>query len=142
MLSAGVLLMALREPIRLAWTLEEVCDFASRWSIDLALALGLQRLAGHLPFGIRMISGWRTAEQQADLIRSGPGAPDHLSTHRSCPATGADLAVDGVDVGTAVKLRLGQEAVMVGLRWGGGSQPGADGTHGHEWNHVDLGPRR
>lgn len=134
--------MALREPIRIAWTIVEVCDFASRWRIDLALALALQRLAGHLPFTIRMISGWRTAEQQADLIAHGPGAPDYLSTHRSCPATGADLAVDGVSVTTAVKRQLGQVAVMVGLRWGGGSPEGADGTHGVEWNHVDLGPRR
>lgn len=91
--------------------------------------------------GLQLISGYRTAEQQAELEREGrPAAPDELSTHRSCPATGADLRPE-VAVTPSLKVILGEAAMRSGLRWGGGSPRDRDGIP-VDWNHVDLGPRR
>lgn len=89
---------------------------------------------------IRVISGYRTAEQQRDLELQGrPAAADMRSTHRSCPATGADLQLP-LAVTANVKAELGHLAILAGLRWGGGSTLDDTGLP-VDWNHVDLGPR-
>jgi hypothetical protein len=88
---------------------------------------------------LRIISGFRTADEQNQLDRDGrPAAPDHLSTHRNCPATGADLELP-IAVDRSSQLELGYLVLQTGLRWGGGS-PVQDGVPS-DWNHVDLGPR-
>lgn len=118
---------------------------SSRWQIEPELATRLMRmdrffreLAG---VGLQIISGYRTAEEQNTLDRDGrPAAPDHLSTHRECPATGADLQPETAAT-LALKGKFGAAARYAGLRWGGGSPPDRDGLPS-DWNHVDLGPRR
>lgn len=118
-----------------------ICELADRWQIDHQLAARLFVMADYLPFEVRIISGFRTAAEQAQLeIEGRPTAPDNLSTHRSCPATGADLRVS-VAVTEAVKATFGEAAVRAGLRWGGGSRVNENGIPS-DWNHVDLGPRR
>lgn len=122
-------------------------DLASRWGIAPELAALLLLLdqvwerqhpgLGHL----RIISGFRSRQEQEELERAGrPAAPDHLSTHRTCPATGADLALP-IAADDSSKIELGRLAMLVGLRWGGGSPPDPRGIP-VDWNHVDLGPRR
>lgn len=115
------------------------CLVSTRWGITLQLARALVRLASRLEFGISIISGTRTCEQQESLSRSGrPTAPCSLSTHvAQCPATGADVWPAVAPV-VAVRVRLGTEATLVGLRWGGGS-PAVEGIP-IDWNHLDLGP--
>lgn len=88
-----------------------------------------------------MISGYRTPEQQEELIREGrPAAPVELSTHTTCPATGADVRVATFPT-DAIKATWGRIATEHGLRWGGGS-PRDDRGIPSDWNHVDLGPRQ
>lgn len=117
------------------------CALAARWSIHLRLAVLLVRLAGRLEFPLQIISGFRTASKQEALGKKGrPTAPTKCSTHTWCPATGADLW-PGVHPVTAVKARLGAEAVLVGLRWGGGGKVDPESGIPKDWNHVDLGPR-
>ncbi len=100
----------------------------------------LVQLAAALPFGISIISGYRTPETQEALRRAGrPTAHPDLSTHLSCPATGVDLWPD-VAVTDVVKATLGATAVQIGFRWGGGSQVDENGIPS-DWNHFDLGPR-
>lgn len=120
------------------------CPFAQKWQISLKLARALVSMANNLPFSIAMHSGFRTAERQAELEEEGrPTASEETSTHRTCPATGADLTVS-IWVTNAVKLELGHAAVLAGLRWGGGSRL-VEVIHGIglplDWNHVDLGRR-
>jgi len=118
-----------------------ICGLQDRWKISGVLATKIVCMAGRLPFGIQIISGYRTREKQAELERSGrPAAPDHLSTHRACPATGVDL-FPLVAVSNVVKATLGEAAVVCGLRWGGGSQVDPESGIPSDWNHVDLGPR-
>lgn len=113
----------------------------ARWKISCELAERLIDMAGRLPFGVSIISGYREPEEQEALRQRGrPAAPDHLSTHRTCPATGADLQVD-VAVVPAVKATFGRAAVEAGLRWGGGSPVDPETGIPSDWNHVDLGPR-
>lgn len=129
------------ETINSDWGDLEICRFASKWIIDERVAVKLVMMASRLPFGIQIISGYRTAERQKELERDGrPTAPDHLSTHRSCPATGVDV-LPTVAVSRIVKATLGEAAVVAGFRWGGGSP--VDGETGipSDWNHFDLGPR-
>lgn len=114
-------------------------ELARRWTISCELASKLVLLTEHLPYQVQIISGYRTQEAQEALIRDGRGAPDHLSTHRACPATGADLW-PLVTATTNVKGYLGAACALVGLRWGGGSKPDEHGMPS-DWNHVDLGPR-
>lgn len=122
---------------------EELCE---RWQITPELAVRLLELDARwrdrFPNlgGLYVISGYRTAEEQRELEREGrPAAPDELSTHRSCPATGADLQLPlAYDDGVA--LELGNLALLSGLRWGGGSPVNHHGIP-IDWNHVDLGPR-
>lgn len=118
-----------------------------RWQVTPELATLLLVLSANweLRFpglgSLRIISGYRTAEEQDDLRASGrPAAPDEASTHRSCPATGADLDLP-FTADPYAKLELGRLSQLVGLRWGGGSRLDSKGIP-VDWNHVDLGPRR
>lgn len=121
---------------------EALCQLVTRWKISPALAQRLVWMAQALPFGVRIISGYRTAEKQENLRRAGrPTAPDDRSTHRSCPATGADVMPD-VAVTNTVKAELGRAAVAAGLRWGGGSPIDPETGIPSDWNHLDLGPRK
>lgn len=115
------------------------CALATKWIISEALARKLVCLTQHLPYQVQIISGYRSRETQERLIREGKGAPDHLSTHRSCPATGADLW-PLVAVTDNVKGYLGAACGLCQLRWGGGSARTESGLPS-DWNHVDLGPR-
>ena len=89
-----------------------------------------------------IISGYRTAQEQATLARRGrPAAADELSTHRSSPATGADVSWSRPLIRdqkyTWMRI-LGRN----GLRGGGGSPLDESGSFPTDFNHVDLGPRR
>lgn len=124
------------------WTLDAqaVCDLSQRWMIDVSLAARLARLASLLPFPISIISGYRTPEAQRLLEKEGKGAPVDVSTHTSCPATGADLW-PGVEPNNQVKIVFGSQVRVAGMRWGGGSPVDPDTGIPSDWNHVDLGPR-
>ena len=88
----------------------------------------------------KIISGFRTEAEQAALGRAGrPTAPDALSTHRSCPATGVDVSL-GAFPTRVQKAIWGRLAVMAGLRWGGGGRVDPGGIP-VDWAHVDRGPR-
>lgn len=119
------------------------CMLSDRWQISHALARVLIRLARNLEFGIMIISGHRTPEQQADLLSdpNSKAAPVDRSTHTVCPATGADIWPT-IGVTNAVRARLGAEATLVGLRWGGGSPIDPQTGIPSDWNHLDLGPRQ
>jgi len=118
----------------------DACTIAARWGISLNLATRLTMIADNLPFGLMIISGSRTCEEQNALRESGrPAADCAASTHVvPCPATGADVwPAIGVDDG--VKVMIGREAIIAGLRWGGGSPLDALAIP-TDWNHLDLGP--
>jgi len=118
------------------------CALANRWLIEDRLADALLTLADRLEFSIMIISGFRTQREQDALRRRKRGqnvADNDRSTHLSCPATGVDIWT-GVAPVNAVKARLGAEATIVGLRWGGGSAVAPTGIPS-DWNHFDLGPR-
>jgi len=89
-----------------------------------------------------IISGWRTRAEQRALGRSGrPTAPDEVSTHRSCPATGVDVSLGGIGFAPGVhKVIWGRIVLMNGLRWGGGGPVDEKGLP-LDYGHVDLGPR-
>jgi len=116
------------------------CTIAVRWGISLDLARRLRTIADNLPFGLMIISGARSCEEQDALRESGrPAAACSRSTHvATCPATGADVwPALGVDDG--VKVMIGREAIISGLRWGGGSALDFLSIP-TDWNHLDLGP--
>lgn len=118
-----------------------VCSLVERWRVDRELASRLVHLARITPFGLQIISGFRTKEEQEALKAQGrPTAPDHLSTHRSCPATGADL-LPTIAATNTEKAELGKNARLAGLRWGGGSPIDPNTGIPSDWNHFDLGPR-
>ena len=134
--------MPLREKVPTPGDRDAICAFALRWTIDQELADRIIVMQTMFPHPLQIISGYRTREEQAELERQGrPAALDHLSTHRSCPATGADLWPLGVTIVPAVKAAFGDAAMRARLRWGGGSRPDERGIPS-DWNHVDLGPRR
>ncbi len=88
-----------------------------------------------------IISGWRSRLEQRRLGRSGrPAAPDDLSTHRSCPATGVDISL-GVLPSSFLKATWGRVTLIAGLRWGGGGPVDPDSGIPVDWQHVDVGPR-
>jgi len=121
---------------------EDFCVFANKWLIEPELAMRLQMMSRHTEFPVSIISGGRTPTEQNALRRSGrPAAANDVSTHLSCPATGADL-MPQIAVTDVVKARLGAEATFAGLRWGGGSPVDAETGIPSDWNHFDLGPRR
>jgi len=118
------------------------CTWVGKWGLDMDLATRLRRMQEGFPVTLKIISGQRTPEQQDALRDAGrPTAPNHLSTHLSCPlSTGADLTPStGIDNG--VILQFGQAATSAGLRWGGGSPVDPDTGIPSDWNHVDTGPR-
>jgi len=109
-------------------------------------------MARAAPFQLQIISGFRTEAEQAALEAAGaPTAADERSTHRSCPATGADVVPGAVrGLSRPVEVLFGEAAAKAGLRWGGGSKPrrlviGGRDTGAwipSDWHHVDLGPRQ
>lgn len=119
-------------------------ELQERWKLDpeLArrLAIVLNEFRMRTATEIDVISGYRSAAEQAALRRRGrPAAPDELSTHRTCPATGADVQIDGWADDNR-RWIFGELAMVNGLRWGGGS-PRDDRGFPSDWNHVDRGPR-
>lgn len=133
--------MALPQPIDPNAELDDAVATAARWSLDCEVVIRLQVLAKMLGWAeLWIISGYRTAEEQRELERAGrPTAPDNVSTHRSCPATGVDIRIAGV-VTDEMKLGFGRAAEASGFRWGGGSQRDPRGIPS-DWNHLDLGRR-
>ena len=117
------------------------CELADRWGISPELADRLNDGADRLEFPVAIFSGLRTPAQQRALGREGrPTAPVDVSTHLSCPATGADVWPQVAVVNT-VKARLGTEMSLAGLRWGGGSPVDPSTGIPSDWRHFDLGPR-
>lgn len=124
--------------------LREALELEQRWRIhpELARRLALTMVAfrSRTATGIAVISGYRSSAEQAALRRQGrPAARDDLSTHRVCPATGADVQINGL-ADKNRKWIFGELAMLNGLRWGGGSPRDEEGFPS-DWNHVDLGPR-
>lgn len=121
-------------------------ELGSRWKLHPVLALKLARVLNEFrsrtSTEIDVMSGYRSAAEQAYLRRQGrPTARDDLSTHRTCPATGADVSIDGWADDNR-KLIFGEIAMVNGLRWGGGAPRDSKGIPvDGEWAHVDLGPR-
>lgn len=122
------------------------CDLARRWlvSVDTMHRVWLSACDFEKETGrrVEIISGHRTFRQQRQLGRAGrPTAPDDLSTHRSCPATGVDVAL-GVFPSNFMKATWGRITLINGLRWGGGGAVDPDSGIPVDWGHVDRGPRR
>jgi len=123
---------------------KDVCELVQRWRVANDTMERVVRSAeqflletGRDP---QIISGFRTAGEQRRLERGGrPTAPDALSTHRSCPASGVDVSL-GFGTTRVLKAIWGRIAVLNGLRWGGGG-PVDDGGIPLDWGHVDRGPR-
>ena len=123
--------------------LSDPCVLANTWGVDADVMTRVFRAAqlysNFTRSPVWIISGARTRLEQMALGRRGrPAAPDALSTHRSCPATGVDISL-GAMASTEKKRFWGQMAEANGLRWGGGS-PVDDGIPS-DWQHVDRGPR-
>ena len=130
-----------REPLAGA----DPCELAERWGVDLDTLTRVVASAAQFLLetgrAVELISGFRTREEQRTLHRTGrPAAPDDLSTHRSCPATGVDISL-GFGPTRVMKAIWGRIVVMNGLRWGGGGDVD-DGGIPLDWGHVDRGPRR
>ena len=123
------------------------CALAERWrvSIDTMDAVWCAAARYEIETGglrVEIISGWRSRFEQRHLGRQGrPTAPDALSTHRSCPATGVDISL-GVLPSGFMKVTWGRLAGICGLRWGGGGPTEPDSLIPLDWPHVDRGPRR
>jgi len=123
------------------------CTLAEKWGVDLDVMERVWRAAERFTTetgGIRVyiISGWRSAAEQRRLSRQGrPTAPDSLSTHRSCPATGVDIAIQLL-TSEFLKATWGRAAFISGLRWGGGGPVDPKNLIPLDWRHVDRGPRR
>lgn len=123
------------------------CDLAERWGVALdtmervwATARAYEERTDGIR--VRIISGWRSRSEQRALGRRGrPTAPDDVSTHRSCPATGVDISL-GVLPTNFMKVTWGEFAFKNGLRWGGGGPVDPDSLIPLDWRHVDTGPRR
>jgi len=124
---------------------QEICQQADRWGVDprvltlaTVAALRFERQTGR---SVRIISGFRSESEQADLRKRGrPTAPDDLSTHRTCPATGIDVSL-GALPSRVLKATWGLIVTEVGLRWGGGSKVDSGGIP-TDWAHLDSGPRQ
>ena len=133
-------------PARERITDSDPCALAERWAVSLdtmervwATARRYEQETGGLPVSI--ISGWRSRNEQRNLSRQGrPTAPDQLSTHRSCPATGVDVSL-GLLPSSFMKATWGRLALVNGLRWGGGGPVDPETLIPLDWRHVDVGPR-
>ncbi len=120
------------------------CELAGRWAVDQDTISRLVLSAGdyfeETRHEVQIISGYRTALEQRRLARTGrPAAPDSLSTHRTCPATGVDVSL-GFGATRVMKAIWGRIVTMNGLRWGGGGAVD-DGGIPVDFGHVDRGPR-
>lgn len=118
---------------------------ATRWTVSVDLVRRVQMAAAgffaETGRQVWIVSGWRSREQQKRLSRQGrPTAPDALSTHRSCPATGIDISL-GARPSNFLKATWGRLTLVHGLRWGGGGAVTESGIP-VDWQHVDVGPRR
>jgi len=132
-------------PAREVITDADECDLAARWKVAPdtihRVWLAAQDFLQETGRRVSIISGWRSRSQQKGLSRKGrPTAPDELSTHRSCPATGVDISLGPLPSGF-LKVRWGHFAFNRGLRWGGGGAVNEVGIP-LDWQHVDTGPRR
>jgi len=121
------------------------CELAAMWQVDertmkrVVIAADLFLMQTRSPVWI--ISGYRTRQEQAFLQRGGrPAAPDGVSTHRSCPASGVDISL-GTLPSLGHKLLWGTLIRIQGMRWGGGSKVDDEGVP-LDWQHADLGPRQ
>lgn len=133
-------------PEREVITDAEVCRLAERWGVHPETMRRVWNAADDflMQTGRRVwiISGWRSAADQSRLSREGrPTAPDALSTHRSCPATGVDVAL-GLAPSGFLKATWGRITLVHGLRWGGGGPVDPDSFIPIDWPHVDVGPRQ
>lgn len=123
------------------------CELAERWGVDLdtmrRVVLSAQDYEQEtLGQQVYIISGFRTASEQRQLGRQGrPTAPDSVSTHRSCPATGVDISL-GLSPSSFMKILWGRIVLVHGLRWGGGGPTDPDTLIPLDWRHVDRGPRQ
>jgi len=126
-------------------TAEDWCELAKRWRVapDTMKRVAMSADDYSLEMGgapVLIISGARSPAEQQQLRRNGGrAAPDDLSTHLSCPATGVDITL-GFAATSFQKVTWGRIAMMNGLRWGGGSELDDDGIP-LDWQHVDRGPR-
>lgn len=122
------------------------CALAERWSVSPDTMRGVWLSARDFEFEsggrrVYIISGFRTRTEQQQLSRRGrPTAPDELSTHRSCPATGVDISI-GFNASDFMKVTWGNIVLKHGLRWGGGGAVDPDNLIPLDWRHVDRGPR-
>jgi len=122
------------------------CDLAKRWGVSLDTmrrvwlsAQDFERETGGRR--VYIISGWRSRAEQRRLGRLGrPTAPDALSTHRTCPATGVDISF-GVNATDFMRANWGRITLINGLRWGGGGAVDPKTFIPLDWRHVDRGPR-
>lgn len=125
---------------------DDECALAGRWGVSPDLIRRVNLAAADYWAETRgpvwIISGYRTAAEQRRLGSAGrPTAPDELSTHRSCPATGVDISL-GFAPTRSQKAIWGRIVTLQGLRWGGGSPVTVEGGGiPSDWQHVDLGPR-
>ena len=132
-------------PEREVLTLSDPCTLSGTWGVDAdvmeRVVKAAQLYTNFTRSPVWIISGARTRFEQLQLSRTGrPTAPDSLSTHRSCPATGVDISL-GTLPSREKKLFWGQMAESNGLRWGGGGEVDKEGIP-FDWPHVDVGPRR
>jgi len=133
-------------PAREFITDREPCELAERWGVSPDTMDRVWRSAESFEreMGGRrvyIISGWRSRLEQRQLARQGrPTAPDALSTHRSCPATGVDISF-GVNSTNFMRANWGRITLINGLRWGGGGAVDSKTGIPLDWAHVDMGPR-
>ena len=124
----------------------DYCDLAKRWAVDPDTMGRVWLSARDFEFEtggrrVSIISGFRTRAEQRQLGRQGrPTAPDEVSTHRSCPATGVDISL-GLNASGFLKVTWGNIVLRHGLRWGGGGPTEPDSLIPLDWRHVDRGPR-
>lgn len=123
---------------------KDPCELAERWGVDpdvmTRLVISAEQFEAETAQAVQIISGYRTAAEQKALGRSGrPTAPDELSTHRSCPATGVDVNLGTLPI-VVQKHIWGRILMLNGLRWGGGSDLDDD-LIPSDWQHLDRGPR-
>lgn len=122
----------------------DFCDLADRHRVDpdvmRRVVLSADDFLLETGRHVLIISGFRTRAEQEKLARSGrPTAPDKVSTHRSCPATGVDVSL-GAFATRVMKAIWGRIVTLNGLRWGGGGAVD-DGGIPIDWQHADRGPR-
>ena len=121
------------------------CALAEKWGVDFDVMERVWHAANSFKMDtgvpVWIISGWRSAAEQRRLSRQGrPTAPDNLSTHRSCPATGVDVSIQLL-TSEFLKVAWGRAAFIHGLRWGGGGPVDPKNLIPLDWRHVDKGPR-